>query len=274
MTTFNEMAEQSGKYLPRMKILATLLKETFNIPYFFYIHITKERKCTLLGSNPDLVHHYCDEKMQNTNPLFVKTEEIGTGLCLYDSLDKSDFRGTMQQLEAKYGLKHSFVLIRKNESSTHFYGFTIPSNAREQETLLVNQAPVLKNFCSYFDTKMEPVLQKLAAQPVDLTEHLDPFVKKSSFHVPKTFLEDSKILKFLGLVTGQTLSTPNLSTREGQLVAHLLRGKSASEIGETLGLSTRTIEHYTDNVKNKLGCYSKSELIETLLLLRDSGLLE
>lgn len=54
----------------------------------------------------------------------------------------------------------------------------------------------------------------------------------------------------------------NLSNREEQCMFYLLRGKTAKRTAEILNLSPRTVETYIDNLKTKLHCRSKSELIE------------
>lgn len=53
----------------------------------------------------------------------------------------------------------------------------------------------------------------------------------------------------------------NLSTRELECLYCLLRGMHAKQIADRLTLSKRTIEFYIDNIKNKLGCQNKHELI-------------
>lgn len=56
-----------------------------------------------------------------------------------------------------------------------------------------------------------------------------------------------------------------ISDRERQCIFHLVKGKTTTQIAESLGLSQRTVESYLDNIKNKLGCNSKSMLIDTIL---------
>ncbi|MBU0455875.1 MAG: helix-turn-helix transcriptional regulator [Pseudomonadota bacterium] len=55
-----------------------------------------------------------------------------------------------------------------------------------------------------------------------------------------------------------------LSVKEGECVYYLLRGMTAKEIGEIVHRSKRTIEGHFLNIKNKLNCSKKSELIEKL----------
>lgn len=53
-----------------------------------------------------------------------------------------------------------------------------------------------------------------------------------------------------------------LSARELECLFYLVRGKSRKETGSILNLSSRTVGHYLDNIKIKLDCNNKSDLIE------------
>ncbi len=65
--------------------------------------------------------------------------------------------------------------------------------------------------------------------------------------------------------TGRELNNVYLSSREIEVLSHLIKGKSAREIGIILNLSRRTIEHRLENIKLKLGVESKSELIAAVI---------
>lgn len=59
-----------------------------------------------------------------------------------------------------------------------------------------------------------------------------------------------------------SVTFPNLSTREQDILRLVTHGKTARQAAEILQLSKRTVEHYIDNLKNKMNVKSKSELIE------------
>ena len=58
-----------------------------------------------------------------------------------------------------------------------------------------------------------------------------------------------------------------LSKRQAECLHYLKHGKTYKECAYLMGLSPRTIEHYVDDLKNKLNVYSKSQLIEKAFLL-------
>ncbi|MFN3235260.1 MAG: response regulator transcription factor [Gammaproteobacteria bacterium] len=53
-----------------------------------------------------------------------------------------------------------------------------------------------------------------------------------------------------------------VSKKETEILFYLLRGKTAREIAQKLNRSVRTVEQHAQNIKSKLGCRTKSELIE------------
>ena len=65
-------------------------------------------------------------------------------------------------------------------------------------------------------------------------------------------------------MTMARLLSDTLSLREEQCVRYLLEGMSNKQIAWQLQLSTRTIEFYLDNVKSKLSCKNKTQLIDKL----------
>lgn len=50
--------------------------------------------------------------------------------------------------------------------------------------------------------------------------------------------------------------------RESECMVLLLKGKTISSVAKLLKLSPRTVEYYIKNMKSKLGCRTKFELID------------
>lgn len=59
-----------------------------------------------------------------------------------------------------------------------------------------------------------------------------------------------------------------LTQRETEVMFFLLRSQSSTAIANILGLATRTVQHYIENIKIKLGCDSTQQLIEAALYLK------
>ena len=63
-----------------------------------------------------------------------------------------------------------------------------------------------------------------------------------------------------------------LTTRETDVVECLLSGQTAKQTARQLVISPRTVERHLENIKEKLSCKTKFELVR--ILLRRSALVQ
>ncbi len=85
----------------------------------------------------------------------------------------------------------------------------------------------------------------------DLNQLIALLIHKDKFHEPH------KQFYF-----GKDIDNIELSKRQQEVLFFLIRGQSAKMIAKILKISNRTVEYYTEILKNKFNCSSKSELIE------------
>ena len=55
-----------------------------------------------------------------------------------------------------------------------------------------------------------------------------------------------------------------LTHREAECTLNIIKGCTIRDVGERLKLSARTVEFYVKNIKKKLGCRTKNELIQRI----------
>lgn len=61
---------------------------------------------------------------------------------------------------------------------------------------------------------------------------------------------------------GDKYGSVYFTKREAECMVLLLKGKTISNVANVLNLSPRTVEYYIKNMKSKLGCRTKFELVE------------
>lgn len=54
----------------------------------------------------------------------------------------------------------------------------------------------------------------------------------------------------------------DVTKREAECMVHLFRGLNPKDIANELGLSSRTVEFYFNNLRRRVGCKTKAELID------------
>jgi DNA-binding CsgD family transcriptional regulator len=66
------------------------------------------------------------------------------------------------------------------------------------------------------------------------------------------------------LNVNETHEVPKLTKREQECLQHLMSGKSAKISGDEMGISSRTVEFHINNIKAKIGCRTKLEVLNIL----------
>jgi DNA-binding CsgD family transcriptional regulator len=61
---------------------------------------------------------------------------------------------------------------------------------------------------------------------------------------------------------GSKYGSAYFTKREAECMVLLLKGKTISSVANILNLSPRTVEYYIKNMKSKLGCRTKFELVD------------
>ncbi len=104
----------------------------------------------------------------------------------------------------------------------------------------------------YWDALLKEVLDK-KKESKRLASHSPLSKSKKLENYPK-----KQIKKFF---LGEANSNIYFTNREAEVMIKLLQGKTLSTAAVELNLSPRTIEFYVKNMKTKLACRTKSELI-------------
>ena len=76
----------------------------------------------------------------------------------------------------------------------------------------------------------------------------------------KTNTDINKPLSIYGL--GDRYNAVYFTRREAECMVLLLKGKTINGVATTLKLSPRTVEYYVKNMKSKLGCKTKFDLVD------------
>ena len=102
-----------------------------------------------------------------------------------------------------------------------------------------------------------------------LTKNAQKFISFPGGESDIDKLKFSMIFSFLfsSEVSKEKVCYKSLTVREKEVAYCLLKGKSVKGIGRILDLSPRTIESHLDNMRGKLQCYCRSQLVDKLFSL-------
>lgn len=150
-------------------------------------------------------------------------------------------------------MDNTFLMLDKRENQIEGFLFSTKPKEKQASLIYLNYLDALKKFNCYFVREMSPVLTQMQADEFNLKA-----VKGINFFKRKEGLPLASADK----VSGQFLKAISpLSPQEEKCLELFRLGYSAQATASILDLSRRTVEHYFENIKHKLGCYSKWDLL-------------
>lgn len=257
MDHFSELIKFNLQNNNHLKKFCEPIYHHFNVKHFWYYSITPDGHYTCLGSHMGWTEYYFSEKLYIHNPFFRSPDNFSTGIHFIRKEENQSYHQSIDAGNKQFNLNLSLLLLEKNKNGVQGYGFASSSHVKYFEELCMNELPLLKLFIERFKENFGSQIRKIEEEPVNISTLIGPSFYKNQTTSSSLIINKNDFLK--------DLKFPNvnlLSKREISVLEYVCKGYSASQIASHLFLSKRTIEHYIDNIKNKLNCYSKLELMQ------------
>lgn len=154
---------------------------------------------------------------------------------------------------------HGITIIKQHPDSTRYFFFSTSRNFPQIRATYAKHLDALKRFAAFFE-------QEAAAQ-IEYAHMLIEKPRKKKItpppnHTLKNFYAKTVINTNSLILQGVQNTFVKLSSQEWRCLSLLTEHLTTPEIAEKLTVSTRTIETHLNNLKNKLGCHRKTELLE------------
>lgn len=176
------------------------------------------------------------------------------------------YQGLCQVAGEKFNVYFGVVLMNRVADGLEIIGLDVSSPNNLYEALMLNELLLIRKFVHKFIEENQFLFRLLEENRVDLQALIGPKFQKADIPVTANLLPRKQFLHDLGI------EIPNvLSERDDEILKLLLEGNSASQIAKMLYRSCRTIEHAIEKIKNKLVCFSKSDLIKKARELEQLG---
>lgn len=160
---------------------------------------------------------------------------------------------------------HGITLIKEQCDGTSFYFFsTTPENPCIFDVYF-NHIDTLHHFVDFFNDKAAKLIQKASQKRLLLTQYsVSNTVNNALTALPLTDFYQQTIVKNYYLQNGNSANV-KLSAQELKCLQGLMKQLTSKEIAIELNINKRTVDFYIDNIKNKLACNSRHELVNKLL---------
>lgn len=236
-----------------------ILSENFNIKKFYYYQINARGQLVLFESSLELIHQFTTDDFILKYPSFCHPRWHQTGL----EMTSNSTDPLLQQLACikeiivkKMNLNLRIRFTDSSEEEVKEFGFD-SIHTEKQCLFLSNHSTQLRDFCFWFLKNTKELLLEIENQPIDLQNFIGEEFNTNRIGIYKQELLDSRLifLKDLGIES-------RFSLLEIKTILLLARKYTSSEISLIQNCSRRTAEHRIETIKNKLDCYSITEIAQ------------
>jgi len=233
-----------------LKKICAPLNEKLGIHTFSYFWIDCEGRFGILANYPELCEFYFGEKMYLNNPYLIHPSLLQSGYT--QTLTAPEDVNNSNRIFEKFQTFNILLKLKCVGDNVEGFVFSLKGAAAKDPVEFYSKLEMLNAFIPYFKQEAKPIIEAAKEEDCNLR-----IAKGNSFFVPDTTLplSNPKMREFLKEISP-------LSKRERECLELFKQGRSAQATAAILGLSRRTVEHYIDNVKEKLGCYSKWDLLD------------
>ncbi len=236
---FQEMFNRivSSVEFSRMKRFLRPMEQFLGIQHFWYYRIEDLGFYTYFGTHIPW-SEYCFENidlLEHFSELFHE----GAGLSLMKKLDIA---------WNKFGINFCLNFSSRTETGIEAFGFATKHPSCEKRVL--NELPMIEHFLKLFKKENQKLFEQATENQVSF-----PLVKQGSRKETNLEMERLLLLKKMDLLPLE------LTRQERRLLSYMKHGFTSGYIANEMKLSNRTVENYIVNIKEKLFCTSKSELI-------------
>ncbi|MCE5316161.1 MAG: helix-turn-helix transcriptional regulator [Parachlamydia sp.] len=273
MSDFNRMVHKfTIRESNTFKKVCEPLHQLLGVKHFWYCETTPDGAFFSVASNPELHEYYHASKQHLHSPFFHNPKHIRPGFYSYPAIDDEKFQKSFACCGSKFRVTFggSFVVHREKCMIRFGYAFDRSVGNKAGEIIL-NNIPILQKFNDHFLKETKILLQKARDDAVSLPQEIGQIYhqKPGGLGSVLSIQEKCAFLERIGFLKSENVK--KLTLRELECLQYLHDGNCAREIAGILHISPRTVEKYFESIKNKLICYTKSELMHYANLLHTAG---
>lgn len=242
------------------------LKDFLRINQFYHYRLTHSGHYAVIGLHTEWEEYFFSEKFHLSFPYFRHPRYIESGQALPQVINEKKFKQVLYEGEKKFNVNLSLVVMEKTAEGVDAFGFGLASADLSHHLALYNELPLLRLFIEHFRQEFKGLSPAFDEYQVDFASAIgQPFYQPICAHSIKPS-DRTRFLEQMGM-----LSEIPLSSQDKRTLRYLLDGYSAPHTAEMMLLSPRTVEHRLERLKEKFGCFSKTELIQKARLLEKLG---
>lgn len=255
MLMFNKLT--SSRYHDKMIQSVEPLKNHFKVNQFWYNRVTFSGYYSYFGTHTDW-SAYCFENIELVRediPYLSDPDMAKEGIQLFGYTNNKKLQKLMEVGRLKYKTNFNLMISKRTSEGIEGFGFGCNDNSSATYENLLNEIPLLKRFIENFKEENVAIFKIVEDCQVNVQDIMGADFPNLKFH-------DSDLYDRMQILGNFKINIPSLTLRELEILKYCANGFPASYIADQLSIGKRTAESYIINLKDKLDCDSKVELIQ------------
>jgi DNA-binding CsgD family transcriptional regulator len=206
--------------------------------------------------------YYVAERLFVNDPFLKHPDHFKSDCFFTDMVEGTEeFKAEFEVYKSMFKFDLSVTLSVKSADCIEFFDFCASKSGALISGVFLNRPALLRSFAKHFKEGLKSEFKKMEEDPFSLLE-----LEGVDFFGTPTFNPSSEskaihaYLESIGKKKDIEMAA-SLSARERQCLKLLSSGKNFRETALDLDLSNRTVESYFENIKGKLMCKDKRDLI-------------
>lgn len=229
------------------------LKVHLGIHYFAFKRTYNDGSKIYLFNHPEYYQYWFSKEYYLLGNREAKPSNYENGYDLWECLP--DPYKLYDEGAELFNIANGLTITRRHDDYCDFFFFATSVENKQMRQLYFERREVFEKYCDYFLSSSDSLIRQAEKSKIILPLPQPIKLYKPAFEITD-FLRDIKL--------PENDELWQLTERELECAYILAEGKSYKEIARVLGVSPRTIEEHSGNIRQKLGCKSKSELISLL----------
>ena len=266
---FTELCEPLSNYLG-------------NITSAHYVHVDKAGTAFNIYTLEKWGERVLEKEYYKVEVGIVHPDNMHNGMVFCESSDHQEYKDELLYDGAiNFNFHHTFCYVQKDINNNGYtaFGFGVAKDNYKMANKLLNEYHIVKEFIRQIHNQLNSIIAKdLVENRVDVAKlkgnDLFNAQKGVVFNPKEEYIKKAHLLKDLGLCSGSDyniLIDPKLSPQEIHCLRSYLHNHSIKQVAMDLNLAETTVSSYMENIKCKLNCNNKHQLLEKGLFLESFG---
>lgn len=236
--------------------------------YFNYIKRYNNGYKVSLSNRPDWHrYYYHNELFKNVLEIETRTiiEKSRIGELKVVLWNNTTNTRDVTTHSASFDIGNGISLAIVHEKCVEYCYFGAENKNEEMSNWYINNIDILIEFIHYFKDAAGNIIAEASLPKNLITYHnnIKPFdEQKRLFTFDQNYKDYNKPKRYFVYTDNNEVP---ITAREMECIKYMFLGYTSNQIGTFLVISERTVEKHLENVKFKLACSSKSDLIDIIL---------